>query len=135
MTGEQLHLSPSESGDLWGPNPYLAGVITSGGRPIKIHMRRKAKSPYKRLRTGRKTPYGTQTKHHYMVLECPYCLHLIVSLYRVRHTYKSLHIWLRKAFNTKRLFRFPKPTRPHLKWHKDDGRRCGVQVPKGELYR
>lgn len=128
MTGEQLHLSPAESGDL-----YVAGVRGRGGQPIKIHVRSKAKQRYKRHVTGRKAPYGTQTKHHYMVLECPYCFHLIVSLYRVRHTYKSLHIWLCKAFSVKRLFRFPKPPKAHLKWFKNEDRRCGLAVPKGGL--
>ena len=139
MTGEQLHLSPAESGDLYThPKKYhhkeysVAGVITSGGRPIKIHVRRKAKSRYKPLRTGRKTPYGTQTKHHYLVLQCPYCSHQIVSLYRVRHTYKSIHIWLRKAFNVKRFFRFPDVSMPHLRWYRNKELKHGIQVLKDE---
>ncbi len=127
MTGEQLHLSPAESGDL-----YVAGVRSRGGQPIKIHVRRKAKSRYKPLRTGRKTPYGTQTKHHYMVLQCPYCFHLIVSLYRVRHTYKSLHTWLTWAFNLKRHFQFPLPNAVHLGWDKDKDIKCAISTAKGE---
>lgn len=112
MTAEQLHLSPSESGDLYvprhrKPKQDIAGVITSGGRPIKIHVRGKAKQRYKRHTTGRKAPYGTQTRHHYMDLECPSCGYTIVSSYRVRHTYKSLMGWLRKVFLARRFFRLP----------------------------
>lgn len=125
MTGEQLHLSPSESGDLYAPKPHVAGVITSGGRPIKIHVRGKAKQRYKRHVTGRKVPYGTQTRQHYLIMECPSCNHLIVSLYRVRHTYKSLHSWLRKAFDARRYFRFPLPEQ---EWARDKGRRCAVTI-------
>lgn len=132
MTGEQLHLSPVESGDLYTNEAKLAemaehiitGVITSGGRPIKIHVRKKAKSRYKPLRTGRKTPYGTQTKHHYIVLECPHCNRLIMSLYRVRHTYKSLHIWLTKAFCAKRFFR--RPTFLGREWYEIQKKRCAA---------
>lgn len=138
MTGEQLYLSPAESGDLYTneaklmahAEKILTGVITSGGRPIKIHVRGKAKQRYKRHVTGRKTPYGTQTKHHYMVLECPHCFHLIVSLRRVRHTYKSLYIWLTKAFEAKRTFRFPKPEAPDLYWWEREERRCAISTSK-----
>lgn len=113
MNGEQLHLSPSESGDLYvpkhrKPEQDVAGVITSGGRPIKIHIRGKAKQHYKRHVTGRKTPYGTQTRHNHHTLECPRCKFLFTSTYRVRHTYKSLTNWLRTAFRMQRQFRKPK---------------------------
>lgn len=134
MTGEQLHLSPAESGDLYTNKAKLpamaehtvTGVITSGGRPIKIHVRGKAKQHYKRHVTGRKAPYGTQTRHHYMVLECPCCGHLVMSLYRVRHTYKSLHIWLRKAFNVGRFF--SRLSLPGQRWVEKKERRCAITL-------
>jgi len=53
---------------------------------------------------GRKTPYGTTTKHHYHVLVCPHCGKATMPDYRIRHTYKSLTHWLRKQFGLKRFF-------------------------------
>jgi hypothetical protein len=120
MNGEQLHLSPAESGDLYVTKQHVAGVITSGGRPIKIHVRGKAKQRYKRHVTGRKAPYGTQTKHHYMLLHCPRCGRRILSIYRIRHTYKSIHNWLRKAFNAERYFKRPTLS---LSWYTDNKKR------------
>lgn len=79
----------------------LKGVSLSQGK-VKIRSRARRKPL-----SGRKSRYGTGTKHHFVVipsigqLPVGFC---VISDYRVRHTYRSLWNWLVKALAARRFF-------------------------------